>query len=219
MQRVCKEVVWKALEQNFSRWILWTRSDAHTGHSPRRPLLPTSERTLIQLSTDAFWVGVSQLQWYTRKTPCNSCTKTGWRVWHRENTKIKHMETFWKETQWWGNNGNQWSASLKVLTTISNTVLIALQPPHKTPQSLTFPSHKQNTTIWPEVCGHLTIRSRPTHPTLAKHGACFVHKGTVMLGVALLVPVKEKSIATAFKDVLWNSVALVCERTTHGYDD
>lgn len=43
-------------------------------------LLPTSESTLMQLSTDAFWLGISQLQWYTLNTPCSNCTNTGWRV-------------------------------------------------------------------------------------------------------------------------------------------
>lgn len=34
----------------------------------------------MQASTEAFWTGFSQLQWYTLNTPWSSCTNTGWRV-------------------------------------------------------------------------------------------------------------------------------------------
>lgn len=61
--------------------------------------LPTSERTRMQLSTDAFWLGINQLQWYTLNTPCSNCTNTGWRVWKiglksRKSNSSRHIEMY-----------------------------------------------------------------------------------------------------------------------------
>ena len=56
-------------------------------------ILPTSESTLMQASTEAFWTGLSQLQWNTLKTPCSSWTNTGWRVWQQrqEEQRLKTL--------------------------------------------------------------------------------------------------------------------------------
>lgn len=54
----------------------------------------------MQASTEAFWTGLSQLQWYTLNTPWSSCTNTGWRVCKTEREqKLRGKKTQWEREE------------------------------------------------------------------------------------------------------------------------